>query len=177
MSGHGGGDARKVIRAALAANLAIAACKLVAAYLSGSTATLAEAVHSVADTGNQMLLFTGIVLSERRDAGHSFGRAAERYFWPFMVALLLFSVGGAFALYEGVHKALHPEARDLSDLWSLRHGPLSSLVVLGVSMCMEGYSYTVALRELRREARGKPVTDAIFAVKDPTIPLVLLEDV
>src|SRR5262245_31341100 len=100
MSTHGGGDPLKVIRAALYANLAIAACKLVAAYLSKSTATLAEAVHSLADTGNQGLLFTGVVLAERRDSRYPFGRAAERYFWPFVVALLLFSVGGAFAVYE-----------------------------------------------------------------------------
>src|SRR4051812_11776848 len=152
MSGHGGGDPLKVIRAALYANLAIAACKLVAAYLSKSTATLAEAVHSLADTGNQGLLFTGVVLAARRDSRYSFGRAAERYFWPFVVALLLFSMGGAFAVYEGVHKLLAPEAPDLSDFWSFRHGPLTSLVVLGLSVIMEGYSCSVALREFRREA-------------------------
>jgi divalent metal cation (Fe/Co/Zn/Cd) transporter len=134
MSGHGGGDPLKVIRAALYANLAIAACKFVAAYLSNSTATLAEAVHSLADTGNQGLLFTGVVLAGRRDNRYAFGRAAERYFWPFVVALLLFSVGGAFAVYEGVHKVFSPDAPDLTDFWSLRHGPLTSLLVLGLSV-------------------------------------------
>jgi cation diffusion facilitator family transporter len=178
MSGHGGGgDPLKVIKAALYANLAIAACKFVAAYLSHSTATLAEAVHSLADTGNQALLFTGVVLSQRSDARYSFGRAAERYFWPFVVALLLFSVGGAFAVYEGVHKVFSPDAPDLSDFWSLRHGPLTSLLVLGLSVLMEGYSCSVALREFRREAGDKPIGRALFEVKDPTIPLVLLEDI
>jgi cation diffusion facilitator family transporter len=177
MSGHGGGDPLKVIRAALYANLAIAACKFVAAYLSNSTATLAEAVHSLADTANQGLLFTGVVLAARNDNRYAFGRAAERYFWPFVVALLLFSIGGAFAVYEGVHKVLAPEAPDLSDFWSLRHGPLTSLVVLGVSMVLEGYSCSVALREFRREAQQEPFTTALFASKDPTIPLVLLEDI
>src|SRR4051794_30290459 len=177
MSGHGGGDPLKVIKAALYANMAIAACKFAAAYLSKSTATLAEAVHSFADSGNQALLFTGIVLAKRRDDQYSFGRAAERYFWPFVVALLLFSVGGAFAVYEGVHKVLEPEAPDLSDLWSLRHGPLTSLIVLGVSVLMEGYSCSVALREFRREAGQKPLGKALFEAKDPTIPLVLLEDI
>jgi cation diffusion facilitator family transporter len=177
MSGHGGGDPLKVIKAALYANLAIAACKFVAAYLSHSTATLAEAVHSLADTGNQALLFTGVVLSQRHDNRYSFGRAAERYFWPFVVALLLFSVGGAFAVYEGVHKVFSPDAPDLSDFWSLRHGPLTSLLVLGLSVLMEGYSCSVALREFRREAGGKPIGRALFEVKDPTIPLVLLEDI
>jgi len=178
MSGHGGGDPRKVIKAALFANLAIAVCKFVAAYLSDSTATLAEAVHSLADTGNQALLFTGLVLSTRRsDARYPFGRAAERYFWPFIVALLLFSVGGAFAVYEGVHKAFHPDTPDLSDFWSLRRGPLTSLVVLGLSVLMEGYSCSVALREFRRDAGTRPLASALFEVKDPTIPLVLLEDI
>jgi cation diffusion facilitator family transporter len=177
MTKHAGGDSLRVIRAALCANLAIAVCKLTAAYLSGSAATLAEAVHSLADTGNQALLFTGVVLARRRDSRYPFGRAAERYFWPFMVALLLFSVGGAFAVYEGVHKLFAAEAPDLSEFWSLRHGPLSSLVVLGFSAVMEGYSCSVALREFGREARGEPWTRALFAVKDPTIPLVLLEDI
>lgn len=178
MSGHGGGDARKVIRAALAANFAIATVKFVAAYLSGSTATLAEAVHSVADTGNQALLLVGLSLSLRRDdARFAFGRAAERYFWPFIVAILLFTVGGAFAVYEGAHKAMHPEPPDMSQFWSLRHGPLASLVVLGVSAIFEGYSCSVALAEFRKGARDRPLRAALFAGKDPTIPLVLLEDV
>jgi cation diffusion facilitator family transporter len=178
MSGHGGGgDPLKVIKAALYANLAIAACKFAAAYLSKSTATLAEAVHSLADTGNQGLLFTGVVLAGKRDNRYMFGRAAERYFWPFVVALLLFSVGGAFAVYEGVHKAFAPEAPDLSDFWSLRHGPLTSLIVLGVSVLMESYSCSVALSEFRREAGKRPIGQALFEVKDPTIPLVLLEDI
>ncbi len=177
MAGHGGGDPLKVIRAALYANLAIAACKFVAAYLSKSTATLAEAVHSLADTGNQALLFTGVALAGRRDSRYPFGRAAERYFWPFVVALLLFSVGGAFAVYEGVHKLFAPDAPDLGDFWSLRRGPLTSLIVLGVSVLMEGYSCSVALREFRRDDAAKPFARALFEGKDPTIPLVLLEDI
>ena len=89
--------------AALAGNLAIAACKFFAAYMSRSTATLAEAVHSLADTGNQALLLVGIRLAARPATERfPFGRASERYFWPFVVALMLFSVGGAFAVFEGV---------------------------------------------------------------------------
>ncbi len=177
MSGHGGGDALKVIRAALYANLAIAACKFGAAYLSKSTATLAEAVHSFADTGNQALLFVGVRLATKNDPRFMFSRAAERYFWPFIVALLLFSVGGMFALVEGIEKAFHPEAPDLSDFWSARHGPLTPLVVLGVSAVLESYSCSVALREFRRDNEGKPFIAAILGGKDPTIPLVLLEDI
>ena len=177
MSGHGGGDPVKVIRAALFANLAIAVCKFVAAYLSDSTATLAEAVHSLADTGNQGLLFLGVTLALKRDDRYAFGRAMERYFWPFIVALLLFSLGGAFALYEGIHKAIHPDVPDLSNFWSLRHGPLTSLIVLGLSAVLEGYSCSVALKEFRLENKGKDVKNALFEGKDPTIPLVLMEDI
>jgi len=169
----------KVIKAALMANLAIAFIKFVAAYLSDSTATLAEAVHSVADTGNQALLLVGVRLAARRDdARFPFGRAMERYFWPFIVALLLFSVGGAFAVYEGVHKVVHPTAPDLSAFWSLRHGPLSSLLVLGTSCVFEGISCSIALKEFRVSApKNKSLKDALFESKDPTIPLVLMEDI
>jgi cation diffusion facilitator family transporter len=178
MSGHGGGDPIKVIRAALLANLAIAAVKFVAAYLSHSTATLAEAVHSVADTGNQFLLLVGVRLAAKRDdERYPFGRAAERYFWPFIVALLLFSVGGAFTLYEGIHKAADPTPPDLSDFWSLRKGPLLSLIVLGVSAVFESISCYVALKEFRSSTGGQKLSSALFEVKDPTIPLVLLEDI
>ncbi len=180
MSGHGGGDPLKVIKAALYANFAIAVVKFVAAYLSDSTATLAEAVHSVADTGNQALLLVGIRLAAKRDdARYPFGRAMERYFWPFIVALLLFSVGGAFAVYEGVHKAIHPTPPDLTDFWSLRRGPLTPLVVLGVSAAFESYSCSVALKEFRagNKSKDKPLREALFEGKDPTIPLVLMEDI
>ena len=175
---HGGGDAAKVIRAALLANLGIAACKFVAAYLSGSTATLAEAVHSVADTGNQVLLFVGLRLAARprNDDLFAFGRAMERYFWPFLVAMLLFSVGGAFALYEGIHKMWHPEPMSHAPFFSLR-GAGSSVVVLGVSVVLEGYSCSVALSEFRAANKGKRIDEALFGGKDPTIPLVLMEDV
>lgn len=178
MEGHATGDPAKVVKAALYANFAIAVVKFVAAYLSDSTATLAEAVHSVADTGNQGLLLIGMRLALKRDdARHPFGRAKERYFWPFIVALLLFTVGGAFAVYEGIHKAAHPTPPDLSDFFSFRRGPLTSLLVLGVSMVFESYSCSVALKEFRRVARGKPLRIALFGGKDPTIPLVLMEDV
>lgn len=176
MSGHG--DPVKVIKAALAANLAIAVIKFIAAYLSQSTATLAEAVHSVADTGNQGLLLVGLHLSVKRDDERfPFGRAMERYFWPFIVALLLFTVGGSFALYEGIHKTLHPTPPDMSVFWSLRQGPLTSLAVLGVSAVFEAYSCSVALKEFRAQAHGKPLKEALFGGKDPTIPLVLMEDI
>lgn len=177
MSHDAGADPIKVIKAALAANLAIAACKFVAAWLSDSTATLAEAVHSVADTGNQALLFVGVRLAARREDGrYPFGRAAERYFWPFIVSMLLFTLGGAFGLYEGIHKLAHPSPVHEGPFLAVT-GPLASVVVLGVSVLLEGYSCSVALREFKKGAGGAKVRDALFGGKDPTIPLVLLEDV
>jgi cation diffusion facilitator family transporter len=165
-----GPDSRKVVIAALAGNIAIAACKFGAAYLSRSTATLAEAVHSLADTGNQALLLVGMRLAVRPATEvFAFGRAAERYFWPFVVALLLFAVGGAFAIVQGTHRLLHPVHEDASRVWS--YG------VLGVSLVFESMSFRVAFREFRSMAKGKSWRDAILDARDPTIPLVLAEDV
>jgi cation diffusion facilitator family transporter len=162
-------DSKKVVLAALAGNVAIAACKFVAAYLSGSTATLAEAVHSLADTGNQALLLIGMRLAaEPANERFPFGRAGERYFWPFVVALMLFSVGGAFAIFEGVTKLAHPDHEHHSALWS--YG------VLGVSLLFEALSFKVAFGEFRKMMAGKRWQDVLLGARDPTIPLVLAED-
>ena len=119
MSASGGGDSRKVIIAALAGNLAIAACKFVAAFLSGSASTLAEAVHSLADSGNQGLLLLGLRLSQKDNRDKfAFGRSAEKYFWPFVVSLILFSVGGGLdgereAFEQAFARALPVRGHDL----------------------------------------------------------------
>lgn len=162
-------DSRKVVIAALAGNLAIAACKFAAAYLSGSTATLAEAVHSVADSSNQLLLLLGLTLAKRPpDERFPFGRAGEQYFWPFVVALMLFSMGGAFALYEGIQHIVHPSPSTGSRFWS--YG------VLGISLAFEAMSFRVAYREFKVMARGKTFLETVRDARDPTIPLVLAED-
>lgn len=169
MSGGGGADSKKVVIAALLGNLAIASCKFGAAFLSGSTATLAEAVHSVADTGNQGLLLIGIRLAAHPpDERFPFGRSGEKYFWPFVVALMLFSVGGAFAMYDGIDHIRHPVHEHGSRWWS--YG------VLGVSIAMELMSFKVAWGEFKVLAKGKPLLRAIKEARDPTIPLVLAED-
>jgi cation diffusion facilitator family transporter len=161
-------DSKKVVVAALAGNVAIATCKFAAAYLSSSTATLAEAVHSLADTGNQALLLVGMSLAARgASEKFAFGRATERYFWPFVVALLLFSVGGAFAVFEGIDHLIHG-APPGQRLWS--YG------VLGVSLAMEAASFKVAYGEFKVMAKGRPLREALFEARDPTIPLVLAED-
>jgi cation diffusion facilitator family transporter len=165
-------DTRKVVVAALAGNVAIAVCKFGAAYLSRSTSTLAEAVHSLADTGNQALLLVGMRLAARpADERFPFGRASERYFWPFVVALILFSVGGAFAVFEGAHKLVEPDPAPAS-----AHGLVWSYGVLGISLLFESLSFRVAWAEFRKVARGRPLLKVIFSTRDPTIPLVLAED-
>jgi len=162
-------DSRKVVLAALTGNVAIAGCKFAAAILSHSTATLAEAVHSLADTGNQVLLLVGMRLALRpADERFQFGRASERYFWPFVVALLLFSVGGAFAIFDGIDHLLHPPHESYARLWSY--------IVLGVSLLFEAISFTVAFGEFRKLAGGRSLRRALLEGRDPTIPLVLAED-
>jgi cation diffusion facilitator family transporter len=162
-------DSRKVVLAALAGNVAIAVCKFAAAYVSQSASTLAEAVHSLADTGNQGLLLVGMNLAAKPASDRfPFGRASERYFWPFVVALLLFSVGGAFAIFDGVDQLLHPAPHALDRTWSY--------VVLGVSLVLEALSFRVALGEFRKLAAGQRLTEALLEARDPTVPLVLAED-
>ncbi|MBK7580218.1 MAG: cation diffusion facilitator family transporter [Myxococcales bacterium] len=167
MSGHG--DSKKAVVAAMAANAAIAVAKFVAAFFSGSITMLAEGVHSVADTANQGLLLVGMGLSERRDPErYPLGRAKERYFWAFIVALMLFFLGGVYAIYEGVHKLREPA-----------HAPGSQLipvVVLAISIVLEGTSFVVAFREFRQQKGDRSFRDALFEARDPTIPVVLLED-
>jgi cation diffusion facilitator family transporter len=162
-------NSRKVVLAALAGNVAIAACKFAAAILSHSTATLAEAVHSLADTGNQALLLVGMYLASRPASERfPFGRASERYFWPFVVAVMLLSVGGAFAIFDGVDTLLHPRAHDHAFGWSY--------AVLGLSLVMEAMSFRVAVDEFNKLAAGQPLRRALLEARDPTIPLVLAED-
>ncbi len=169
MKTHGKSDARKVVLAALAGNLGIAIAKFVAAKLSGSTAMLAEGVHSLADTGNQGLLLVGMSLSQQsRPDLYPLGREKESYFWAFIVALLLFFVGGVFAVYEGVHK-LFAEPEASGSAWI-------PLVVLAVSLAMEGGSFFVASREFNKSRGNLSFFDALFRGKDPTVPVVLLED-
>ena len=162
-------DSRRVVLAALAGNVAIAACKLAAAIVSRSSATLAESVHSFADTGNQLLLLVGMRLAARpADDRFAFGRASERYFWPFVVALLLFTGGGTFALFEGTDRLLHPGAGS--------HSRVFSYAVLGVSLAVEFLSFRVALAEFRKLAAGRSLRATLLDTRDHTIPLILAED-
>ncbi len=162
-------DPKKVVVAALAANAGIAVAKFVAAWLSGSTTMIAEGVHSVADSANQALLLLGMVLAQRKAPGlYPLGRQKERYFWAFIVSLTLFFLGGVFAIYEGVGRLRGGHG----DLVS----PLAAVVVLVVSIGLELGSFTVAIREFNRMRGKRSIVQALFTSKDPTIPVVLLED-
>lgn len=164
---------RKVVIAALAGNVAIAACKFTAAFVSGSTATLAEAIHSLADSGNEALLLLGIYLATRpASPRYPFGRASELYFWPFVVALILFSLGGAFAVYEGVHHLMSGVAavvqidRNIFGVHVRFSSNVVNYAVLGASLLFEAMSFRVAYREFRHASNDRPFTQAFFDARD-----------
>ena len=157
-----------VVHAALAGNFAIALTKFAAAMLTGSSAMMSEGVHSLVDTGNQALLLYGLKRSQRPpDRTHPFGHGRELYFWSFIVAVLLFSLGAGVSFYEGLMHILRPEpATDL----------LAAYIVLGVAAVFEGISWFVAFREFRRTKGNRDYLDAIHESKDPSVFTVLFED-
>jgi cation diffusion facilitator family transporter len=165
-------ESRSVIVAALGANLLIAVAKLVAAGFTRSSAMLAEGFHSLADTGNQIFLLLGVKLSARpADVKHPFGYGSERYFWAFVVAMSIFTVGAAFSLYEGVHKIINfrdPELRLQHVGWAF--------AVLGVSIALELFSWIVAARQFFRDKGRKSLGQTISDNRDPVVLTVLLED-
>ncbi|MET9498531.1 cation diffusion facilitator family transporter [Streptomyces sp. NPDC006552] len=165
MSASGGA---KAIVAALAANLAIAVSKFVAFLFSGSSSMLAEAVHSLADSGNQLLLLIG-GKKAKRDATpqHPFGYGRERYIYAFLVSIVLFSVGGMFAVYEGYEKISHPH--DLEH-W---YWPVGVLVF---AIIAEGFSFRTAIKESNVTRGSLSWGQFIKRAKAPELPVVLLED-
>ncbi|MDR1442134.1 MAG: cation diffusion facilitator family transporter [Bifidobacteriaceae bacterium] len=166
MSAHSG---TKAILAALSANLGIAVTKFVAFALTGSSSMLAESVHSVADSGNQVLLLWGGKEAKRRpDAKHPFGYGRGRYFWSFIVALVLFSLGGLFALYEAYEKLKNPEPIE-----SWRWVPVAVVVA---AIIMESFSLRTAIREARPSKGKQGWFRFIRNSKSPELPVVLLED-
>lgn len=161
---------QSVVIKALAANLGIAIAKFVAAFVSRSASMLAEAVHSLADSGNQIFLMLGMRRAERReDAIHEFGYASERYFWAFIVAVSLFVVGATFSMYEGVHKVLHPSGEMGSRTMAY--------IVLGVSIGLELFSLNAAVAEFRHIKAGRSLRQTIDEARDAVVIVVLFEDV
>jgi cation diffusion facilitator family transporter len=163
-----GGGSRAIV-AALAANLGIAVTKFFAFALTGSSSMLAEAIHSVADSGNQGLLLVGGRRAQREATPkHPFGYGRERYIYAFIVSIVLFSVGGLFALYEAYHKFLNPEAID-SWHWV-------PVLVLVAAITMESLSFRTAIQESHAQ-RGKATwPQFIRRAKAPELPVILLED-
>jgi cation diffusion facilitator family transporter len=172
------GSTRAVV-AALLANTGIAVTKFLAFLLTGASSMLAEAVHSVADSGNQGLLLLGSRRARRRPTEeHPFGYGRERYVYAFVVSIVLFSIGGLFALYEAYHKAheLHvthgrPEGSLLDSRWAW-----VPIVVLIAAIVMEGFSFRTALREAAHVKGDASYVEFVRRAKEPELPVILLED-
>jgi cation diffusion facilitator family transporter len=159
---------KTAIIAALIGNLLIALTKGVAASLSGSSAMLSEAVHTLVDTGNEVLLLYGLKRAAKPpDKVHPYGYGRELYFWSFVVALLIFAVGAGVSAYEGVVHIRHPEP--IIDAWI-------NFVVLGLAAIFEGVSWWFGWKAFSRVRRSRPIWDAFVASKDPTTFMVLFED-
>ena len=164
-AGHG---SKKAIIAALLANLGIAVAKFVGFLLTRSSTLLAETAHSIADSTNQGLLLLGDRQAKRQeDEHHQFGYGMARYFWSFVVALVIFSLGALFALYEGIEKLRHPHHIDR---------PSVAIVLLGVAFVFEGISIRTAIRESRIQKGPQSWWSFIRTAKVPELPVVLLED-
>lgn len=162
------GEGSKAIVAAFLANIGIAVAKFIGFIVTGSSSMLAESIHSVADSGNQALLVLGRKRSRRgRDARHPFGHGRERYFWAFVVALVLFTLGAVFSIYEGVHKLAHPEHLE-SAQWAI--GILLTAIVL------EAYSFRTAIHESNHVRGEQGWATFIRRSRSPELPVVLLED-
>ena len=160
--------ARAILYAFLA-NSGIALAKSWAAWLTGSGSMLAEAIHSYADAGNQVLLYLGLTRSTKpADADHPLGYGKVSYFWSFIVAMLLFSVGGLFSIYEGIHKFLHPEP--LTQLWV-------ALLVLGFAIVLESFSLFGCLREIKHIRGERPFREWLKHTRSSELLVVFGEDV
>jgi cation diffusion facilitator family transporter len=167
VSGPGGG--RKAILAAFSANLGIAVAKFAAFAFTRSSSMLAEGVHSLADTGNQLLLLLGAKRASKAPTPkHPFGFGRERYFWAFVVALVLFIGGATFAIYEGIEKILHPHELE---------SPAWAITVLILALALEGFSFRTALIEVRHaNTQGVGLVRFVRRTRAPELPVVILED-
>jgi cation diffusion facilitator family transporter len=165
MSASGG---KKAIFAALSANAGIAVAKFAGAVITGSGSMLAEAVHSLADTGNQGLLLLGRKRAQQEaDELHPFGYGRNRYFYSFVVALVLFTLGSMYAIWEGIHKIQHPETLS---------SPVVAVVILAIAAALEGYSFATAWRESATMRGGAGWWRFIRNSRNPELPVVMLED-
>jgi cation diffusion facilitator family transporter len=158
----------KAVLAALFANLGIAIAKMVGFIITRSSSMLAESIHSAADTGNQALLLLGGRRASRpATPSHPFGHGRERYFWSFVVAIVLFTLGAGFALYEGIEKIRHPHAVDHLE-WAVG--------ILAIGIVLEGFSFRTAIVEANRVRGDLSWSRFVVRAKQPELPVVLLED-
>jgi cation diffusion facilitator family transporter len=161
-------ESKTVVYGAIAGNVAIAATKFIAAGITGSSAMLSEAVHSVVDTGNGLLLLLGLKRSEKEaDQQHPFGYGKELYFWSLLVAVLLFGIGGGISAYEGIMHVLHPAP--LED-------PKWNYIVLGAAAVFEGASLSFAIHTLAKSKGKRSFWRALRESKDPSVFTVIAED-
>jgi cation diffusion facilitator family transporter len=162
-------ESRIAVIAAFLANLVIAASKFGAAFLSGSSAILSEAIHSTVDTGNEILLLVGTSKSKKpADPRHPLGHGREIYFWSFSVALLMFGIGGGMSIIEGVRRITHLEHEIIRPIWSY--------VTLAIAAIAESISLYISYREFKRESYGRDFWKAVKWSKDPTTFTVVFED-
>jgi cation diffusion facilitator family transporter len=164
----GANSSKFAIYGAIAANVAIAASKFVAAYFTGSSAMLSEGIHSLVDSGNGILILYGVKQAEKpADARHPFGRSKELYFWALIVAILVFSVGGGMSFYEGIEHLKHPAP--ITD-------PTWNYVVLGLSLVFEGISCFLAFKAFNADRGEAGFWETLRRSKDPSVFAILLED-
>lgn len=157
-----------VVYAAMFGNLAIALVKFVAAYITNSSAMLSEAVHSVVDTLNEILLLYGMKKAKKPgDVKHPFGYGRELYFWAFIVALLVFALGAIVSIHQGIYHIIQPEEMQ---------NPMINYIVLGIAILCEGFSWLVALKTFRKQKGNMGYFEAFRRSKDPTTFTVLFED-
>ena len=162
------GSSKKVIYAALIGNALISVTKFFAAFITNSSAMLSEGIHSLVDTGNQILLLYGIKRAQKpADEMFPFGYGKEIYFWSFVVAILIFAVGAGVSLYEGIHRIMDPQP--MTDVYI-------NYIVLGLAIVFEGAAWFMAMKEFNKQKGGHSYVSAIQRAKDPSIFVVLFED-
>src|SRR4051794_20392741 len=168
MAGGGEHESGGAILAAVLSDIGIAVCKLVGFAITGSSSLLAESIHSVADSSNQALLFLGGRQAARApDELHQFGHGRVRYFWAFVVAVVLFTLGGLFSVYEGYHKIADPHHID---------SPAIAIAILAVAFVLEGFALRTAARHAGAQRGNRSWVRYVRETRTPELPVLLLED-
>jgi cation diffusion facilitator family transporter len=164
----GKGESKVAVVAAIVGNLLVSILKFVAAAITGSSAMVAEGIHSVVDTGNGGLVLFGLKRADRpADAAHPFGHGKELYFWTLIVAISIFGIGGGLSIYEGAHRLLYPVGID---------NPWPNYIVLAIALVIEGSSFLIAMREFAAARGSRPAIEFIRASKDPSLFTIVFED-